>query len=153
MPFPRILFLDIDGVLNHAGSVPIGDGFVVEPDIAQRLNEITTMTGAGIVITSLWRRQFAVPELQQILRRAGVIGEVVGVTPDLRASHGYGVERGWEIGHWLQEHFPDGGVTFAILDDNPIGPLSRYLVPVSFSTGLADAQVTEVVRRLKSPTG
>lgn len=50
----KIIFLDIDGVLNNAKS-DISDLFVIETDLLQILKKIVDSTDASIVLSSTWR--------------------------------------------------------------------------------------------------
>lgn len=104
----RIIFLDIDGVLNKAlvssGSEE-SDILEVKPygwmnkSLVENLNEITTKTGAKIVVSSTWRRKTK-EENQEMLKAFGVTGEVIGQTPHL----GKYTVRGNEIKAWLVEN-------------------------------------------------
>ncbi len=56
----KIIFLDIDGVLNHMYWLKKmkgveGDKKFFDPDCVRRLNTITDKTGAKIVLSSSWR--------------------------------------------------------------------------------------------------
>jgi hypothetical protein len=138
----RVIFLDIDGVLNseafalkleekhrqlgHTSDTSC-DCFMlyshVDREAVARLNRLVDVTSAKIVVSSTWRKKFDVAELQSRLGDHGLVGEIIGVTPDgyktdeLRDSLGHGVRifRGHEIDFWLQQH-PDVE-RFVILDD------------------------------------
>lgn len=72
----KIIFLDIDGVLNNHS----------EPDkeISKRnihnLNEIIKATEAKVVISSCWRFSFTKESLQNFLNSFGFIGEIIDFT-------------------------------------------------------------------------
>jgi len=80
----KVLFLDIDGVLNASyESEPL-----ILPECARRFNRIIRETGAKVVISSSWRN-FVHGGLmiqlgfQTLLRTHGVHCQIVGVTqPD-----------------------------------------------------------------------
>ena len=108
----RVIFLDIDGVLNseryarklaakhrqlgHPEDSRACDCFKtyqqVDPDAIARLNRLVAATGAKIVVSSTWRKLFDPPELRRILEEHGLVAEIIGETPDghhdeeLRAS-------------------------------------------------------------------
>jgi hypothetical protein len=108
----RVIFLDIDGVLNsesyvlkleakhrqlgHTDPAPRCDCFKlyrqIDPDAIARLNRLVAVTEAKIVISSTWRKLFDPPELRRTLEEHGLVAEIVGETPDgandpeLRAS-------------------------------------------------------------------
>ena len=56
-PFWKIIFLDIDGVLNDDGTVP-ERGPAVDPEMVSRLSRIVSQTGADIVLSSSWKWGF-----------------------------------------------------------------------------------------------
>lgn len=68
----RVLFLDVDGVL--------------EPDLARRLSEVLRVTRAEIVLASDWRRDRELLHLRDELRAAGIDGSLLGVTPILSGT-------------------------------------------------------------------
>ena len=124
----KIIFLDIDGVLNNIAWLirkgrkkapwPVGD---VAPLNVLQLNRITDITGAGIVITSAWRKGFTDPQLEIFFGRVGITGALVGKTTDLPdASFPDGVEYNWprgcEIDHFLLA-LKGVVTTYVILDD------------------------------------
>jgi len=116
----RVIFLDIDGVL-----APIrrwdryGD---LDPACIQVLNEIAARGGADVVVSSTWRYDKTVAELQEILEAEGFTGFVLDKTP----TGAPGADRGEEIAAWLTEHAVDG---YVIIDDHlDMGELERALV-------------------------
>lgn len=52
----RVLFLDIDGVLNHRAVFVPGDVAPICPVALARLKALIERTGATIVVSSTWRR-------------------------------------------------------------------------------------------------
>lgn len=64
----RVLFLDIDGVLNRTGYRPresLGLRSWIEPELAQRLSALIVATSAEIVLSSDWRRGRELAELAE----------------------------------------------------------------------------------------
>ena len=124
----RIIFLDIDGVLNKAlvaSSSEESDVLKVLPygwmnkSLVENLNEIIEETAAKIVVSSAWRHE-TLKENQKMLKAFGVKGEVLGSTPHLGR---YSV-RGNEIKAWLDDNQDAlGGCSFkfkqyVIIDDS-----------------------------------
>ena len=90
----KLIFLDVDGVLNH-------ELYYVEKDQQQRadeigypqsefdpvtiqlLNSIGKQTGADVVISSCWRNNKTVDELIQLFKSVGFVGNIIGKTPNL----------------------------------------------------------------------
>lgn len=148
---PPILFLDFDGVLNstdylirvqgHYDKSP--DGTVgTDPQAAARLERLLTLTGAKVVLSSVYRRYHSLETMQEYLRNRGVPSiELIGATPHLT---GY---RGEEIHAWLKEH-PE--VTrFAIVDDDSdMEPYYNKLVKTSCQSGLLDRHVEQLIKLL-----
>lgn len=101
----KIVFLDIDGVLNNADdSDPhtYKDGcYFYSPACVTRLNNITDKTGAKIVVSSTWRLGKTVEQLQAQLLEMGVTGDVIDKTCSLAHLDGY---RGNEIIKWVKDN-------------------------------------------------
>lgn len=72
------------------------------------LNEVIILTKAKIVVTSTWRINLSVEELNKIFKERGVIGEVIDKT-----SINFG-GRGLEIKEWLDNN---SVTNYVVLDD------------------------------------
>jgi hypothetical protein len=121
----------------------------------ERLNRLIAETGAKIVISSSWRLFARWQDLGPALNRHGLVGDVIGETPDLvnnevwlenwRVREGAPftfekLERGWEIGEWLAAH-PEV-TAFVILDDcSDMDALIPWLVLTHPNDGLDDPDV------------
>jgi hypothetical protein len=158
----RVIFLDIDGVLNHCDTrsdvlpttkepLPIP----IAPECMTRLNRLIAETGAKVVISSSWRTFARWQDLGPALVRHGLVGDVISETPDLvndevwlenwRVREGAPftyerLERGWEIREWIAAHPEVTG--FAILDDcSDMDELKPWLVLTHPIDGLDDPDV------------
>lgn len=115
----KLIFLDIDGVLNsndwvHKRSETIGMDAVaaqyplyeIDPEAIKRLNLITDQTGAKIVISSTWRHGKSTEALQAMMKMFGATGEIIGITQSFRSvgPNHYTIPRGCEIDSWLKDH-------------------------------------------------
>lgn len=132
-----MIFLDVDGVLNRTGFQPadsVGLRSWIETEPAARLAEAIAATGAGIVLSSDWRRDREPEDLREELVAAGIECMFVGTTPVL------GGPRWREIEAWMVEH-QVARESIVIVDDAfDMGPLSERFVRTSPLTGLdADA--------------
>lgn len=148
----KICFLDIDGVLNnaqffldfHKSGKKFHPDDMIDPANVMQLNKIITATGAAIVVSSSWRIGKSVLDLQALLSKHGVQGDVIDKTPDLCCSDGLlwvAKTRGGEIQFWLDDK--DDIDSFVILDDddNMGENLLNNFVQTSMDTGLTDVHV------------
>lgn len=158
----KVIFLDIDGVLNtgeyiaEIGKDPeerkvlratiVNYSKMIDPNASALLNVITEKTGAKIVVSSTWRILHPWDDLVWMLRNRGVTGDLLDKTPKR------GRDRGHEIGMWLDKH-PE--VThFVILDDDDdIDPYEAHHVKTKFNGahgGLQQGHVTRAIEMLRS---
>ncbi len=101
----KIIFLDIDGVLNNEVMCFNPEWKEKQFDIDKRcmdlLNNLIEKTDAKVVISSVWRYGNTIESLQKLLEEYGFKGEVIGLTP----SYGHtACVRGNEILGWLQDN-------------------------------------------------
>lgn len=113
----KIIFLDIDGVLNsqifysgerkkikkrskdqdkldyHKNQI---DGTAI-----QFLNSLIAETGAKVVISSTWRMGSTLEYLQQLFKEKGFTGEIIDFTPIHRESYSL---HGNEIYQWIGDN-------------------------------------------------
>lgn len=109
----KIIFLDIDGVLNchylTIGNI-IVDGGTLNTVLVEKLNTLIRETNAKVVISSSWRILNTQAEIIDMLQSAGFQGEVIGMTP--RSCN----IRGVEIHDWLKSR--NDVENYIILDDD-----------------------------------
>jgi hypothetical protein len=111
----KIIFLDIDGVLNCENAYRNGECQYQEwiwedgrKDHYQRfcvrskelLNKLIDETGAKIVISSTWRHS-GIEFMKKVWEIEEMSGEIIGITPSMRAK-GYNIPRGMEIQYYLE---------------------------------------------------
>lgn len=105
----KIIFLDIDGVLNVTGQHGRDEyGSNFHPHLVDNLRLIIGATGAKVVISSTWRMS-GLQEMQIMWEMRDLPGEVIDVTPV------FNTPRGEEIEFWLQHNQVDA---YVILDDD-----------------------------------
>lgn len=159
-----VVFLDIDGVLNHERLYRAQhDGKVPWPNPAQwidrecvaRVNDLCERTDARIVISSSWR-SIPIPGQPTIgwegatavLRECGLTADVIGGTPvldEMPAGSPLYVAKGrWpEIAAWLREHPTERWV---VIDDGAVAVEPRgRLVQTDIAVGLTDVDVERAV--------
>lgn len=103
----KVLFLDIDGVVNCKDTMQRHRGFIgIDPYMAFLIGKIVLDTGVSIVLSSTWR----LDEHSREEVRSQVY-DFIDITPHLA-----GGMRGEEIQAWLDKH-PEVE-RYAILDDD-----------------------------------
>lgn len=135
----KILFLDIDGVVNSHSTTNFKDLYPLDPYMAFLVGRIQLETGCKVVLSSSWRHH---PEAMKHVSQRVV--ELLDKTP--RSNNGF---RGDEINAWLKEH-PEVE-KYAILDDDSDFYETQPLFQTTFENGLTDEiaeQVTEYLGRI-----
>jgi len=138
----KILFLDVDGVLNgaHTKEREPGGCIGVTQDRCERLRRVLRETKARVVVSSTWRKHaksmvYLWNELGPDARKA-----YLGSTPLL------GGTRGEEIAMWLRLNEHWGVKRFAIVDDDTdMDPVSDYLVKTETYVGIADEHADKLI--------
>jgi hypothetical protein len=155
----KVLFLDIDGVLNSVSFSKktirrslICDPDSLDPEACLRLqNFIKSHEDLVIVISSTWRKFYSLEELKNLLQEKGIdSSKIIEYTPVL-----HGQIRGTEIRQWLDSQFLKSNFPvshIAILDDDSdMGDLKDYLVQTNVEFGLQDCNLLELEEILKKP--
>jgi len=160
----KVLFLDIDGVLNStrfmverakAGTWESADPKdwtnMLDPIAVAILNRVVGATGCKIVISSSWRVAHPFDHIGLFMRKAGFVGEVIGQTAQyVRISSDVYGGRSVEIVSWLTDH-PEVE-SFAIVDDGSdagIGMESRF-VDTWLSVGLTNEDADRLIEILNA---
>ena len=130
----KVIFLDIDGVLNYRG---VSD---ICPKAVSLLNDLLEKTGANIVISSSWRIYMSMIRIREELVGAGFrfTERIIGSTPCVPER-----ERGYEIKLWLKQVPVD---KFVILDDrDDVENLFPFLVKTDTFIGLQQVHVDKAL--------
>ena len=153
----KVIFLDIDGVLNskrYDNDRAAWTGNIDQTRMVL-LKRLVDCTGAEIILSSSWRIHWDVGEAQcdqrglEMNRIFGAYGlKIAGKTPRISFDR-----RADEIREWLRTN--EGLVEqFVILDDIPYGwdELSSHVVKTNYliGRGLEDAHVEAAVAILKT---
>jgi hypothetical protein len=156
----RILFLDIDGVLNSDAWVRqcIGTGksawHDMDPTAVRHLRRIVQTTKCDIVISSSWRCFYSLDEIAWTIKQAGWGSAplpIIGETPQLPGPLLLGAVddlRGREVEAWLQAH---EHYRYCILDDKEWFLPHQPLVLTDYRVGLT-ADDAERCITLLAPT-
>lgn len=133
----KVLFLDIDGVLNTPRTAKLFGNQFINPFLVTLVAQIVTATGAKLILSSNWRI-----DEKELVEKALTVHDlqIFDCTPmiDLNEVH----PRSKQIQHWL-----DGKELerFAILDDDPKANLKEgSFFQVDETIGL-NKEITEKV--------
>lgn len=149
----KILFLDIDGVVNSMETTNFKDLYPLDPYMAFLVGRIQLETACDVVLSSAWRHH---PEsLKHVSER---VVKLLDKTPSLNHKYDPPVFargrtwdyalRGDEVNAWLAEH-PE--VTrHAILDDSSDFYDDQPLFQTTFQTGLNDEIANKVIEYLNA---
>lgn len=134
MSAERVIFLDVDGVLNHDGCDWSAGHRTLDPACCERIRQICDRTGARIVVSSTWRLGDGMNLLREQFGR-----RIIGVTP----ARNFGA-RHKEIEEWMLQHaaLP---LEICVVDDDadaeiPLLPFVR----TSHVDGLTEAKAAEI---------
>lgn len=102
----RIIFLDIDGVLNNSMDSDVhihdveGEHYLHSPRCVGLLNDLIRQTNAKVVVSSTWRIGNTLEEMDYILKLIGVECDLIGMTDVLH----HDTFRGNEILKWIKDN-------------------------------------------------
>jgi uncharacterized protein (UPF0210 family) len=149
----NILFLDIDGVLRTYKSdlywsirlnKPVFKGVnrLFKNKSVDYINEVILLTNSSIVISSSWRINLSIIELNRILKERGIIGKVIGKT-------GICNNRGDEIKDWILLN----NITKYVVIDDQINDIvgiipNDKVIKVNPKFGFSDINVNQVINIL-----
>ena len=148
----KVIFLDIDGVLNGVDYVKRHGrfGVIVDPERMQLLRQIVNATGGEIVLISSWREHWnSVPdqcdalglEINRIFREYRL--SIYDKTPDRR------FKRAEEIQAWLTDYPTVTAFVIPADMDYPAAPLKTHHVLTSDENGgLCEGDACKAIRIL-----
>ena len=134
----KILFLDIDGVVNKQENFDRSKGlgpYPIDSYCAFLVGRIQIHTNCSVVLSSSWRHH---PDGVKAVKEK--IVDIIDITPYLPGK------RGDEIRAWLAEH-PEVK-KYAILDDDSDFYQDQPLFKTSFTSGLTDSIAENVIEYL-----
>lgn len=168
---PRVIFLDVDGVLNHLKAFEEQKGCgaeVICPAALEMLRQLVYFSRAKVVLSSTWRKGREPNRLVECLRKHGVLDEAHDdwktkdwvckpqriLPPDVQppSSAEYGC-RGDEIAEWLSRH-PE--VTqYVILDDDGdmLDEQRPFFVQTDFRAGGLTKERAEAAMKIFNSMG
>ena len=115
----KVLFLDIDGVLNAHDATSIRDERSMHADKIQMINKIHQDTGCAIIIISNWAQSIGMEQLTAIMCQRGLIPGIVidSIVPIPLDDTGLvtGIEKDSFVKKYVFDHAIE---KYAIIDDN-----------------------------------
>jgi hydroxymethylpyrimidine pyrophosphatase-like HAD family hydrolase len=150
----KVIFLDIDGVLNSKKSE------IIDKNNVALLKLLAERTGAVIVMSSGWKFMFdddMKPESKEAAHLQDIICEygirLFGKTPDfsteeIRKNRTFSEVKAKEIKAWLSDH--TGIESYVVLDDLDLkdGEIASRTVRTNGNIGLSEEDVDAAVRML-----
>ncbi|MES2060199.1 MAG: HAD domain-containing protein [Patescibacteria group bacterium] len=134
----KIIFLDIDGVLNSNQSKGLDPRFPIDPHLASHIERIKENTGAEIVLSSSWRHSD-----EGISAVEKYIGKIHDITPTV--DNGF---RGDEINAYLDNH--PNITQHAIIDDSSDFHPDQPLFQISAEEGLTEEVADDIAAHFAS---
>ena len=151
----RVLFLDIDGVLNNYDSPSHPETLrAIDPVNTAQLNAFcAARPDVELVLSSTWREYYSKEQVTAYMRAGGYTGrELFAVTP-FRIGDPRGIgsgDRGVEIQEWLDAH-PEC-TEYAIIDDSHVWTIPEKhpgrLVLTDDATGMTAEHVAKLLTKL-----
>jgi hypothetical protein len=137
----KILFLDVDGVLNNKATFKMDPNDPIDQKLANRIKAIQLLTDCKIVLSSVWRLS---PDL--VKKVEDKVGVIFDITPE--ATDPEKDTRGDEIAMWLEKH--KEVTKYAILDDELDILLEQIpnFYRTSFNFGITDNIMFKVINHL-----
>ena len=168
MKYKKIIFCDIDGVLNNAPFLQRShdvwlktpspaktfreaDRFRMKqelsPDNIKNLEKILKeIPDLRIVLSSTWRLSYDLEDIKTVLKKFGIFKyKIIGKTP-----HKMSMERCHEILSWLQYNNFEG--CWAAVDDVPIFSSPEYIkheFHTEFGEGLTETVAGNIIKYFK----
>lgn len=149
----KIVFLDIDGVLNGHGDL---HAYSINPRCVEQLNYILMCTEANLVLSSSWRylvisEAMTVRGFEVLLRSHGVnaCSKLLGITRPDKEGDEFD-ERDRQILDWLKENRGEDLVSYVALDDTPLPLLGRRHIQTDPFVGLTREDADKAIEVLNA---
>lgn len=165
----KVIYLDVDGVLNHAetgilqSSGPIIQQIdmeneqgiadvMIEPECMDVLNELVERSGAKLILSSSWFHVFGLEKTERILKLGGLKHDLMDHTPRKLSS-----DRHHEISFSLSD-YPEI-TSYVVIDDMPKNwfykhksrVVQTYMEKEEGKGGLLPHHIDEALRILDLP--
>lgn len=157
----KIIFLDIDGVLNRIGvrartQTRWGGYIGMEPELVERFNDICQKTGAVVVLSSAWRNA---DDWLATMKANGLTCEFIDRTPNLNSGNS-STGRGLEVKAWLDKFtitdllLPENEQVekYCCIDDDSDFLPYQNLFKTNYEDGLTAEQAKLIIEFLNAKT-
>lgn len=160
----KIVFLDVDGVLNsektcdywheltgengfggffHADKEPLEKSDTKwGEDLVARIRRIVNTTEAKIVMSSTWRKYYSIEKFKEMFQLYGWDAPVIDKTPS-------GRDRGSEINVWLKNNPVENYVIIDDVDQFLVEQRPHY-VQTDIMTGITETNVEKAIKILNN---
>jgi len=164
----KIIFLDIDGVINsyenihtrtklyRKNNTPYQDqyGMLFSEENIKYLDLIIKETNCKIVISSSWRRS-GLNNMKKMWIDRNLPGEIIDITPikikqDILTRFKGGFCRGSEIQQWIEDNHPE---TYCIVDDDDDMLSHQNFVEINTYKGLDIKTTRKIIKILNQKDG
>ena len=147
-PKTKIIFLDIDGVLNGHAHCHTKEGPKIIPTPARHLHILLQRSGAKVVLISSWRSwinrgYMTCKGFSKVLESHGCVADVIDALPKKDRDMNHRDDRRGKILVWLEEHKPDH---YVVLDDLKLD-LPNHIRP-NPAIGLEPIHITQAMEML-----
>lgn len=163
----KIIFLDIDGVLNSDAYCEspeylfetqhmtdqlimlVNHYVLLDPRALHRLNDLVKRSGAEVVLSSTWRSKYSPTEITKMMQDRGATFTVTASTPVLHGKvNSSRIPRGKEIATYI-DGLKVKPESFVILDDHDdMLTLTKVLVKTTMKLGLTADDVEKALKIL-----
>ena len=140
----KVIFLDFDGVLNGHEWLHIG-GLRVAQKCVACLNQLVSVSGAELVISSTWRSAYNCGDVtldgfEWMMATHGIVAPIRDLLP---ADINEPAARSRQINTWIKQYSPSA---YVVLDDLPLSV--QNLVRPNPAIGLEPYHVTAALQLL-----
>ena len=141
----KVIFLDVDGVLNTDSTVYRFGSDFIDPVLVKLVAKIVWKTGAIIVLSSSWRLDSKDTQLvRDALAAEGL--SIQGCTP-FHAAPSKWIPRNEEIMEWI--HTRGHNVTeFAVIDDDNSAEIGGKFFQTNDQEGLTEELASRIIEHL-----
>lgn len=157
----KVIFLDIDGVLNDHTFNLVSGSCTLKPECVHAFNRLLHETDAAVVISSAWRYLILIGAMSttgfcHLLQTHGVSKIILERIAGKTVSDETIPTRGEQIAHWIRQTAKRQPVDrFVILDDAPpemsFRPVENSLIRIDGSVGLTEDDVPRALDLLNRP--